>query len=179
MLDDTSRVSTKSSSSVERESAPQNTATVKDYMVLSIVVMIILGDGIEFYLPGVITQNVSCDLGLSEVEESVLAVMYYFFHAITVMISLPISKRFGERMTLLLSLYLSILFAIMCAIVPNYSTLLLSRALNGICVGLNGATSGIFLAKLVSSKEMVTMSSFSAGGWQCRPAEYGLPCWPG
>ena len=126
MLDDTSRVSTKSSSFVDRESAPQNTATVKDYMVLSIVVMIILGDGIEFYLPGAITQNVSCDLGLSEVEESVLAVMYYIFHAMTVMISLPTSRRLWKRMTLLLSLYLSILLAIMCAIAPNHSTLPLS-----------------------------------------------------
>ena len=130
MLDDTSRVSTKSSSFVDRESAPQNTATVKDYMVLSIVVMIILGDGIEFYLPGVITQNVSCDLGLSEVEESVLAVMYYFFHAITVMISLPISKRFGERMTLLLSLT-SVLVDFVCNHVRNSSQLFHTPSLEG------------------------------------------------
>ena len=38
---------------------------------------------------------------------------------------------------LLLSLYTSILFTLLCAIVPNYTTLLLSRALVGLCVRLN------------------------------------------
>ena len=133
-------------------------------MVLSIVVMIKFGDAVELYLPGVITQKVSCDLGLSKCQESLLAVIYYIFHAVTILISLPISKRLGERFTLILSLYLSIVFAILCAITPSYSTIVLSRALNGICVGLNAATSCIFLAKFSSSKELVTQGSFLASG---------------
>ena len=150
----------------ETESAPnrKKTATMKDYVVLSIVIMIKFGDAVELYLPGVITQKVSCDLGLSKVQESLLAVIYYIFHAITILISLPISKRLGERVTLILSLYLSIVFAILCATMPNYSTLVLSRALNLICVGLNGPTSGIFFAKLASSKDLVTKGSFLASG---------------
>ena len=63
-------------------------------------------------------------------------------------------------MTMVLSLYMSIVFAVLCAIVPNYYTLILSRALTGMCVGLNGCTSGLFFAKFASSKEVVTKGSF-------------------
>ena len=138
--------------------------TKKDYQLLLLMIFLKLGDGIEIYLPGVITQTVSCVLGISEFQESVLAVIFYIFLSITILMSAFISKRLGERVTLILSLYLSIVFAILCAIVPNFYTLLLSRVLTGICVGLNGSISGIFLAKFASSKAFVTKSSFLAEG---------------
>ena len=112
------------------------------------------------YLPGVITQKVSCELGVSEIQEGVLAAVLYFSFAIAVTTSGPILKRFGENSTLLLSLYLSILFAVICAVVPNFYTLIISRALTGICIGLNICTIGIYLAKHVSTKEILTQSLF-------------------
>ena len=107
-----------------------------------------------------VTQEASCELAVSNFQEGFLAVIFYLCHATATLTSLPISKRFGERFTLILSLYMSIVFAILCAIVPNYYTLLISRALTGICAGLNGTASGIFFAKLASSKDMVTKGSF-------------------
>ncbi|XP_063688263.1 uncharacterized protein LOC134821450 [Bolinopsis microptera] len=134
--------------------------TKQDYILVSLAILIKIGDGVEAYLPGVITQKVSCELGLSDFQEGLLAVIVYLFWAIAVMMSVFISKMLGERFTLLLSLYLSIGFAILCAVVPNYYTLLLSRALTGICVGLNSCATGILLAKLVSFKEVLTRSAF-------------------
>ena len=134
--------------------------TKQDYLLVSLAILIKIGDGVEAYLPGVITQKVSCELGLSDLQEGLLAVIVYLFWAIAVMMSVLISKMLGERFTLLLSLYLSIGFAILCAVVPNYYTLLLSRALTGICVGLNSCATGILLAKLVSFKEVLTQSAF-------------------
>ena len=136
------------------------TTSKKDYLLLCLVTLIKLGDSIEVYLPGVITQKASCELGVSDFQEGLLAVIFYLCHATATLTSLPISKRFGERFTLILSLYMSIVFAILCAIVPNYYTLLISRALTGICAGLNGTACGIFFAKLASSKDMVTKGSF-------------------
>ena len=138
--------------------------TRQDYLLVFIAVMIKLGDGVEVYLPGVITQTVACELGVSELQESILAVILYLFWAISVMSAVPIIKRFGERACLLLSLYLSIFFAILCALVPNYYTILLSRALTGICGGLNACTIGIYLAKHVSSKDVLTVGSFLSEG---------------
>ena len=97
---------------------------------------------------------------MSDFQEGMLAVIFYFFYAVAILVSCAISTRIGERLTMILSLYLSIIFAILCAIVPNYYTFLLSRALTGMCAGLNACTSGIFFAKFASSKEMVTRGSF-------------------
>ena len=135
-----------------------------DYVLILLAILIKLGDGVEIYLPGVITQTVSCELGLSEVQEGILAVIFSLSYASTLLFSVFVLKTLGERATLLLSMYLSIVFVIVCAIVPNYYTLLLSRALTGIGVGLNGCTIGIFLAKHSSTKEIVTKGSFLAEG---------------
>ena len=137
-----------------------HTWTKQDYLLALLAVLINIGDGVEVFLPGVITQKVSCELGLSDFQEGILAVIMFLFWAIATMISVPISEKLGDRFTMLLSLYLSIFFAILCAAVPNYYTLLLSRALIGICVGLNFSTVGISLAKLHSSKEVHTQSCF-------------------
>ena len=136
----------------------------KDYILILLAILIKLGDGVEIYLPGVITQTVSCELGVSKVQEGILAVIFSLSYASTLLFSVFVLKILGERATLLLSMYLSIAFVIVCAIVPNYYTLLLSRALTGICVGLNGCTIGIFLAKHSSSKDIVTKGSFLAEG---------------
>ena len=145
---------------IESEREPSVTTSEKDYLLLLLVVLIKLGDSIEVYLPGVITQQASCELCVSDFQEGLLAVIFYIFFAIAILMACPVSTRLGERMTMILSLYMSIVFAILCAIVPNYYTLILSRALTGMCVGLNGCTSGVFFAKFASSKEVVTKGSF-------------------
>ena len=151
-----------SSSRDEPQTNDGKVPTKSDYLLILLTILLKFGDSIEIYLPGVITQTVSCELSVSDMEEKVLAVIFYLSFSVTTLISAPISSRLGERLTLIISLYLSIVFAIICAVVPNYYTLLLSRTLTGICVGLNGCTSGIFLAKFGSSTEIVSKGSFLA-----------------
>ena len=136
------------------------TWTKQDRVLTTIAVLVTLGDGVEIYLPGVLTQKVACELGVSDIQEGILAVVLFFCYAIGMTTSAPILKRFGEKLTLLLSLYLSILFAVICAVVPNYYSLMISRALTGLCAGLNVCISGIYLAKNVSTKEILTQSLF-------------------
>ena len=119
---------------IESEREPSGTTSKNDYSLLLLVVLIKLGDSVEVYLPGVITQQASCELSVSNFQEGLLAVTFYIFFAIAILMACPVSSRLGERMTMVLSLYMSIVFAILCAIVPNYYTLILSRALTGICV---------------------------------------------
>ena len=160
--------SSSSSSSTSVPSPPSATRsswTRQDYLLTFLAVLILLGDGVEIYLPGVITQKVACELGLSEIQEGILAVVFYFSCAIAVTSSGLILKRFGEKFTLLSSLYLSILFVVICAVVPNYYTLVASRALTGICVGLNVCTIGIYLVKHISTKEILYQSLFLSEGF--------------
>ena len=144
-------------------SPPLTTWTKSDYVNLILGSLIKFGDGVEIYLPGVITQKVSCELGVTGPQESILAVILYVFLAVSVITSIPLSKKFGERNVLLISLYMSILFAVLCALVPNYWTLLVSRALIGICVGLNMATVGVFTSKHASSEEVADATAFVTG----------------
>ena len=80
--------------------------------------------------------------------------------------------RFGERHILLFSLYVSILVTILSAVVPNYYTLLLSRAFLGFCIGLNSSTVNVFFAEHVSSQSVYKFGTVASdlafaigGGW--------------
>ena len=55
--------------------------TNKDFLLVSLAVLIKMGDSVEAYLPEVITQKVSCELDLSDFQEGLLAVILYFFWA--------------------------------------------------------------------------------------------------
>ena len=52
--------------------------TYKDFLLVSLAVLIKMGDSVKAYLPGVITQKVSCELDLSDFQEGLLAVILYF-----------------------------------------------------------------------------------------------------
>jgi hypothetical protein len=64
--------------------------TKKNYLLLALGTLVKFGDGEEIYLPGVITQKVSCELGLSPVEEGFLAVIIYVFLAVSVLTAVPL-----------------------------------------------------------------------------------------
>lgn len=146
--------------------------TKQDCLIILLTSLIQFGDGIEFYLPGVITQKVSCELRVSSTQEGVLGITLYVSLALSSLLSIPIARYIGNKRILLLSLYISVFFAVFCAVVANYYTLLLSRALIGLCVGLNAATEGVYRLERVSTGAVNTlgisaaMFSAAAGcGW--------------
>ena len=136
------------------------TWTKQDYLYLALAMMVKFGDGVEIYLPGVITQKVSCELGLSSLQEGLLASILYVFQGISALSAVKLASWFGERAVVLYSLYSSIVFTILCAIVPNYYTLLLSRALIGMGCGLNSSLIGVLCVKNISSKDILPKFSF-------------------
>ncbi|XP_063687105.1 multidrug resistance protein MdtL-like [Bolinopsis microptera] len=151
-----------------------------DLLLLVFGSLIHLGDGVEIYLPGVITQEVSCDLGLTNLQKNFLDCILYLTLTISITISGHLSDRFGRRELSLLSLYLSIVSTVVCAVVANYATLLLSRALIGFCVGLNLSIHTVLIAELVSSKlilaDIMLIASlvYTAGGIWCAFLAYLL-----
>ena len=117
--------------------------------------LISLGHGVETYLPGVITQQISCATELSEWQEGTLDCILYITLAIALVISGPLSDWFGRRELMLFSLYLSGLSTVVCAIVANYYSLLLSRALIGIGIGLSCSTNEVMIGELASKKAIL------------------------
>ncbi|KAL5257363.1 hypothetical protein ACHWQZ_G012335 [Mnemiopsis leidyi] len=136
------------------------TWTRQDYLYLTLAMMIKFGDGVEIYLPGVITQKVSCELELSSLQEAFLAAILYAFQGISLLSAVKLASWFGERNVVLFSLYSSIVSTVFCAIVPNYYTFLLSRALIGMSCGLNSTLIGILCVKNISSKDILPKFSF-------------------
>ena len=55
-----------------------------------------------------ITQQVSCELGVSRTKESLLGVIMFVCMAVSTILAVPIAKIFGARMVVLASLYISI-----------------------------------------------------------------------
>ena len=142
------------------QSLPATKWYKKDFVLLITAVFVKFGDGVEIYLPGVITQKVSCDLKLSRTEEGILSGILYIFLALSNVASILLAKKVGEKVTLLCSLYMSVISTVACSVVPNYYTLLLSRALIGLGCGLNASTIGVFCVKNSSSKEILNTMNF-------------------
>ena len=135
-------------------------------------ILVIFGDAIELYLPGIITERVSKELGVSTTLEGFLGVTLYVCFAIASFV-LPITRnKLDSRTALLVSLYTSVIATLFCSLVPNYWTLTISRALLGFCIGLNLTTSGVCFAESVSSNDMFYIIGLLgvfvtpiAGGW--------------
>ena len=137
--------------------------TRKDKFLFTFVLLVHLGDGMEVYLPGVVGQQISCDIELSPMKEAILECIQYFTLAVAIIISGVLANKIGCRKLTLLSLYLSILSTVVCAIVANYTTLLLSRALIGFCVGLNFSTHCVMAARQMSNKVVLAKMVLVAG----------------
>ena len=132
-----------------------NAWTRSDYILLAFGCLMNFGDGIEINLPGVITQRVSCELGVDSAQEGILGSVFYMTLSFSIIIAGPLAVRFGRKEVCLFSLYTSALVSIFCAIVANFYTLLLSRALIGLSVGFNLVIHCVLISEQVSCKAVL------------------------
>ena len=144
----------------------------RDVHLIALLTLITFGDAVEIYLPGVITQAASSELKVSKTQEGLLGIILYLCLALSYFVLPAIKKKIGRREALLVSLYTSIIATVFCSLVPNFWTLLISRALIGLCIGLNMSMLGLYFNEEVSSYEMynvgklVGLFSFTLeGGW--------------
>ena len=129
-------------------------STRTDIYLTIVATMMTFGDAVEIYLPGVITQSASSELGVSRTQEGILGIILYLSLALSCFILPAIKNKVGNKELLLMSLYTSVIATVFCCLVPNYWTLVLSRALLGLCIGLNMSISGVYFAEEVSSYDM-------------------------
>ena len=132
--------------------------TRKDKFMLTLVLFMMFADKVEEYLPGVITQQISCELGLTSTQEGMTTSVFYICLTAGVISSLALSKKVSLRAILLFSMYSSILVTILCAVVADYATLFLSRGLIGFFVGLNMTTGRVYFKQNASSEDIHVMS---------------------
>ena len=102
----------------------------------------------------------SCELGVTVTQETFLSIALYISLALTTFATIFITNSLGPRKTSLLALYLSILFTVLCAVVPNYWTLLLSRIMIGIGIGMNTTPSGVFFTNGASCRKVYLQGTF-------------------
>ena len=146
--------------------------TRKDIILTVLNTLVTFGDAVEIYLPGVITQTASSELGVSAAQEGLLGIVLYLFLAVSYF-TLPLIKdKIGRKEGVLISLYTSIIATVVCSQVPNYWTLLISRAVLGFCIGLNMSTVGVLFSEEISSYGIYNVGSFIGlfafslgGGW--------------
>ena len=146
--------------------------TKKDLHLTVLKTMITFGDAVEIYLPGVITQCASTELGVSATQEGLLGIILYLCLALSYFILPLIKNRVPRKHALLISLYTSILATVISSVVGNYWTLLASRALLGFCIGLNMSVAGVFFTEEISNYAMYNVGNLLGlfaftlgGGW--------------
>ena len=147
---------------IEKEELLQKRSkwTRQDKVLLTLNMLIHFGDQVEEYLPSVITQQISCDLGLSSYQEGMVTTVFYMTLAGGIMFAVFLSHHMSLRNILLLSMYCSILVTVVCAVVANYYMLILSRVLIGFCVGLNSSVGRVYFTQNASSRDIHAVSMF-------------------
>ena len=160
-------------------SPPKDSKKIQ-YLVLICNTIINFGDAVEMFLPAVITQPISCDLGISKEQEHMAALAVYVGLSVTSILGIPLSNRVCTKTLLLVAMYLGITVTVVCSIVSNYIFLVLSRLLLGSTLALNLSTTGIYMAQLSTSKDFHAFSltlmttAFSLGGGWCGLLGYFL-----
>ena len=134
--------------------------TRQDKVLLTVNILMSFGDQVEVYLPSVITQQISCELGLSSSEVGMITTVFYVTLSGGIMFAALLSRHMKMRNILFLSMYCSILVTVACAVVANFFTLILSRGLIGFCVGLNTSLGRVYFTQNASSRDIHTLSMF-------------------
>ena len=128
------------------------------YLCLLSLCLTSIGDGVELYLPSVITQPSSCELQLSSSQESVLGLMLYVSAGVAIFFMIPLANKLGRRPLLLSSLYLCIVATIFCAVVPNYLSLVASRVFLGIVIAINFSVCNVYISEIAGSNKFYVLS---------------------
>ena len=55
--------------------------SIREIVALLAICSTHMGDAVEIYLPAILTQDISCDLQLSPVQQGILSVVFYSFYA--------------------------------------------------------------------------------------------------
>ena len=72
---------------------PGDKWTKRDLMLLALNILVKFGDGVEIYLPGVITQIVSCQMKLTSLQEGILAITLFVTMGTTVFVTAFLTDR--------------------------------------------------------------------------------------
>ena len=150
------------------------------YLAVFSVTLAKFGDSVEFVIPAVITQPVSCELGLSERQEQLLAFVLYISAAFFSIATIPFLKRFPRKPVILFSLYLSVMSSVLCAVMPDYISLLLSRIFLGMTIAISMTPLSIYISEISPSQEfyvpatVLTALGWSTGGGWCGIIAYLL-----
>ena len=141
-------------------------------MVTVCCVFNFFADSIELLTPGVITQSVSCELNLNKTHEVILTVAFYVSLLVSSLITNIFSELVPRRTLILFSSYLAVAVTVLCACVPNFETLVLSRVLLGTSVSINYIIISVYATEMIHNRAryVLTMSLCAtalsvAGGW--------------
>ena len=144
----------------------------EEYMVTVCCVFNFFADSIEVLTPGVITQSVSCELTLNKTHETILTVALYISLLVSSLVTSLVSDLVQRRTLILFSSYLAVAVTVLCACVPNFETLVLSRVLLGTSVAINYIIVSIYATEMIQNRTryVLTMSLCTtamsvAGGW--------------
>ena len=131
-----------------------------------------LGESVEFTLPAVITQPVSCELGLSKRQENIIGLVLYFSMAFFSIVTILFLKKYRRRPVILFSLYMSIIASVLCAAMPDYPSLIASRIVLGMTVAVCMTPLSVYVAEISPDKKFYAMTAIitsigwcTGGGW--------------
>ena len=148
------------------------------YLALVSVTLAELGDSVEFMIPAVITQLVSCELGLFKQKEQMLALVLFISAAFCSIATIPFLKRFPRKPIILFSLYLSVISSVVCAVMPDYTSLIVSRILLGMTIAVSMTPLSVYLSEISPNQEFYALATvvksigYSTGGGWCGIISY-------
>ena len=144
----------------------------EEYMVAVCCVFNFFADTLEILTPGIITKSVSCELTLKKSQETILTIALYVSLLVSSLIANLVSDLVPRRTHILCSSYLAVAVTVLCACVPNFETLVLSRVLLGTSVSINIIIVSVYAMEMIHDRmqyvltmSLCTTAMSVAGGW--------------
>jgi MFS family permease len=135
-------------------------------------------DSYDFWVFSLSLAAIGTTFGLSNPEKGWLSTTTLLFSALGGVIAGVLCDKIGRTRTLMLTIITFAVFTALCGLAPNYETLLVLRALQGIGFGGEWATGAILVAEYSSTRgrgrAVAVIQSSWAVGWLAAVLVYVL-----
>jgi MFS family permease len=135
-------------------------------------------DSYDFWVFSLSLAAIGTTFGLSSPEKGWLSTTTLLFSALGGVIAGVLCDKIGRTRTLMLTIITFAVFTALCGFAPNYETLLVLRALQGIGFGGEWATGAILVAEYASTRgrgrAVAVIQSSWAVGWLAAVLVYTL-----
>ena len=124
-----------------------------EYLALITTCIANLAIAMEICMPGMIAQQISCDLRLPMYKENALVLGSYMTSVVAVVAAVPVIKLLSARIVLITCAYICVAVGSYCVATGTFASVMVYRITIGACISLIQVSAQRYTSFMVSCKE--------------------------